>query len=161
MEDRPTLIPTRYKSKLSSLLSWPIGAEEISASLAAVQQFGEIELTFYFRGVKDIATARTTAWMTLVEIHYRRRAGRMFDSYESISKGILDRHWAITVKPVLREKRKELHDGIMAQMPRVAEWFASRQSLSKIGNARLRIVWDAVKDEVYTSSEEEFEPERA
>jgi hypothetical protein len=66
--EQKQIIPTRYKSKLSSTLSWPIGAEELSAALKDVPQFAELESTFYFRGAKDIAQAETTAWMTLLKI---------------------------------------------------------------------------------------------
>jgi hypothetical protein len=151
------MIPTRYKSKLSSALSWPIGAEELSLALKDVPQFHELSTTFYFNGVRDLASARTTAWMTLLEFRYRRREMRIFDSDDSLANAALGRHWEIYVKPVLREKRKRLHDGILLQLPRVASWFLQRDSLRVIGQSVLLIVWNAKEDTVYVSSKDTLE----
>jgi hypothetical protein len=160
MEKSVELIPTRYKSKLSSVLSWPIGAEELSAGLIGVSQFSELETTFSFWGAHDIATAHTTDWMTLVKLQYNRRPRYFSDSADSIERGVLERHWPITVKPVLRENRKNLHDGIILQLPKVAKWLTERHALQVIGTSQLLIVWNAREDSVYVSTEDALAPER-
>lgn len=40
------MIPTRHKSKLPKLFSWPLGAEAISAGLADVPHAADLALTF-------------------------------------------------------------------------------------------------------------------
>jgi hypothetical protein len=160
MEKSIELIPTRYKSKLSSALSWPIGAEELSAGLFEVPQFSELETTFSFWGARDIATAQTTEWMTLVKIQYNRRPRHFSDSAASIERGVLERHWPITVQPVLRENRKKLHDGILLQLPKVAKWLTERHSLQVVGTSQLLIVWNAREDFVYVSTQDALAPER-
>jgi hypothetical protein len=159
MKTESQLIPTRYKSKLASTLGWPIGAEELSVALATVPQFAELSTTFYFRGMRDVETARTSAWMTLMEFQYRRREKRIFDPENTLASSILGRHWEITVHPVLRERRKKLRDGILLQLPKVASWLTERQSLRVIGKSVLLVVWDVQKDTVYVSTTEGLEPE--
>lgn len=48
MEDtQPVIVPTLSRAKISSNLSYPIGAEQISAALAAAAQFPNLKLHFY------------------------------------------------------------------------------------------------------------------
>ena len=45
---QPFIIPTVSRSKIPSSLSYPVGAEAISAALALTPQLPEIRLNFFF-----------------------------------------------------------------------------------------------------------------
>ena len=45
-ENKPIIIPTRFKAKISHELSFPIGAEKISIALASVPQLAQLVLHF-------------------------------------------------------------------------------------------------------------------
>ncbi len=154
------LIPTTYKSKLPKVLSWPVGAEELSAALADVTTVSRMEVTFYCRGARAVEAARTTSWMELLSFRYFRRAGHLTISQQSVENGVLEPHWHIRISPVLRELRKRLHDGILQQMPQVSARLRERASLNVIGESRISLIWDAAKDDVYVSLVDHLEPKR-
>jgi hypothetical protein len=153
------LIPSGYKSKIPSTLSWPLGAEEISAALASVPQYGDLTLNFRYVG-SDRGAVQSPWWMTVIQIDYAKHSIGFSASKSMIDRGWHERHWNLRIVPVLRTDRKIVRDRLLLQLPHVADWLTKNHALKAIGRSSLLVVWDKQKDTIYTSIESSLEPER-
>jgi hypothetical protein len=160
MDATQALIPTRYKAKIPSLASWPIGAQEISDALLGVPQFNELEVTFSFYMTNKTALEHWP-WMEVMRFEYVKTANSLSVSYEMIQRGYLERRWSITVSAVPRAERKRFHDLLLLELPKAAEWLSANQSRQAMGRLSFKIIWDKNKDILYTSTGVSAEPERA
>jgi hypothetical protein len=127
------MIPTRSKSKLPKVLSYPLGAEAISEALADAPHLGELSLSFY-----DQAVWPSTEFNRLVRkgLPYRmlsaafmppRKVSRSAPT-TLVEGGWYQAHWSITVYPVLRELRHAAGQLLRGQgLPAVAEWLRSSE----------------------------------
>lgn len=104
------MIPTGYRDKLSKRLSYPVGAEEISNSLADAGDLRPFSLSFCARPVEPasqfqrVLAARQP--YTIVRAEYRpaRKPGLSAAAF-MIEAGRYDERWVLDVYPVLRELR--------------------------------------------------------
>lgn len=112
--DDVVLIPTSFKSKLPQALSYPIGAEVLSSAFADVPQFSMFKLNFWFFG--QVRPDREKNYVVL-EIAYRKTGRACFWGKDAVEKGLLDRKWTITVRPVPRNRRHpiktKLHSDVL------------------------------------------------
>jgi len=134
MEPTANLIPTKWKSKLYSTLSCPLGAQEISSALAGVPQFDDLELAFsnYWGTHGHQDSSRTL----LFRAEYIKRDNFLSMSHSMIERGSLEPHWELTVGAVPRTHRKTLHDRMLLELPTVSAWLKANQSKQTLVVAR-------------------------
>jgi hypothetical protein len=143
MEDvRQVIIPTRYKSKIAQYLSYPIGAEQISAALAAAPQFGELELCFCSNQFNR--EWRRGNYQFLRAWHYK--------SHGLINPSVRARSdWEINVQPVPRILRHRIHQYIVeTALPQMAHWLVELSKLQQGGGASLTFMYDEKGEEFIT-----------
>ena len=106
------VFPTRFKkAKISSRLSWPVGAELISAELVDVPQAANFEIAF---------SSKYETMETRGEPYEILTVG-----YTSF--GIHDSDWKIRVGPVSRECKHSAREALKAEFfPRIRQWLEAR-----------------------------------
>ena len=125
--DQKLIIPTLLRAKIARSLSYPIGAEQISAALAATPQFAELKLRFSrFYGEQ------------------RRGHYRFIEAQYSIGglAGALGGPkvptFEINVHPVPRIFRHRIKEYVVeTALPQIAEWLVERSGLERRGGAAL------------------------
>jgi hypothetical protein len=101
------LFPTRVKGRISGKLSYPVGAELISAELSEVPQAKNIQISFFnkYERIED-----------------RGRPYSLFHVSYSGEKDY-DPGWKITVHPVPRDKKRAVREMMRAQVfPQLRNW---------------------------------------
>ena len=127
------MIPTRYKSKLPRTLSYPIGAEAISAALAGAPHAEEFVLGFSDRVVWPVSEfqrlLRERLPYRVFVAQYRPETKPGYSAPQSlIEGGWYDCKWELHVYPVLREWRHLVNRLLREQgLPAVVEWLRSSQ----------------------------------
>ncbi|MCU0876120.1 MAG: hypothetical protein MUE50_27680 [Pirellulaceae bacterium] len=125
------MIPTQYKSKLPRPLSYPIGAEALSAALVGAPHAESFSVFFYERPVEPASRFQTILaqkhpYVLLVAEYRTRKMPGYTGAQFMIDRGWYGEKWEVTVYPVLRELRHEanrlLRDG---GLPLVAQWLRS------------------------------------
>ena len=129
------MIPTRSKSKLSKLLSYPIGAEVISEALADAPFVSEIALSFHDKAMWPLSEFQrhlreglpyqilSMEFTPVIKPGYSAPA-------KLIERGWFDAKWSVTVYPVLRELRQVAGQLLREQgLPIVWEWMHSTTTL--------------------------------
>ena len=125
------MIPTRYKSKLSRDLSYPIGAEAISAALAAAPHAEVVTLTFSDSGgwpasrFRQVLVDRSPS--RILTLRYQPSCKPGFSgSNDMVAGGWYREKWELMVYPVLREFR-HLANRLLREegLPAVATWLGS------------------------------------
>jgi hypothetical protein len=128
------MIPTRFKSKLSRTLSYPIGAEAVTMGLDGAPHT-EL-LTLSFRALRPSRTLRLRQrankppQFVVLRAEYKpaTRPGYIGANY-MLEGGWYDASWQVTIYAVPREVR-HLASGLLREhgLPAVAQWL--RSSLS-------------------------------
>jgi len=109
--------PTRLKCKISGRLSYPVGAELISAELADVPQAASLEIGFFSKYERmetrgqpyEILTVSYTSW------------------------GIQDYGWRIEARPVPRELKHSVKEVLTTEFfPRIRRWLKARAGVDRL-----------------------------
>ena len=122
------LFPTRLKVKISSKLSYPVGAELISSELGSVPQAPSLDISFHDK----------YEW-----VKTRGKPYRIFTvSYSgtrTYSPG-----WSIVVRPVSRILRHKVREALTNEyFPRIRHWLEQHSGLdSRYGSHSLSLVLD-------------------
>jgi hypothetical protein len=143
MEDvKLVIIPTRTKAKISHELSFPIGAERISVSLATAAQFPRLVLHFkqdYFNGVRF-------GHYPFLRAKYDGRA--KVNNLGGNPDIPLFNEWEITVWPVPRVLRHRIQRYIVdSALPQIRQWLDQRVHLAGPGDDTLTFLFDEKKEE--------------
>jgi hypothetical protein len=126
MSTEAAIIPTGYRSKIAQTLSYPIGAEAISAVFREAPQFAEFEITF--RGAWGIKHQAADAQEVLT-IAYSRSANSISMSNSERSQQRLDGKWEIFVLPVNRVQKHLIKEKLIAALPQALPWLQRRAIL--------------------------------
>ena len=125
------MIPTRHKAKLPKTLSWPLGAEAISAGLADVPHAAELTLWFanapvFWASAFQRILRESRSYAVLVA-EYRAALGPNYSkSTALVERGGYDAKWELRVNPVLRPLRSTAAALLREHgIPAVAEWLRS------------------------------------
>ena len=152
-EVKMVIIPTRSKRKISHELSFPIGAEQISIALAAVEQLPELVLDFssdYFNRV------RSGHYPFLRVMH---SGGEK--PVNPISGVPLVSEWEIAVWPVPRVLRHRIRQYILdTGLPQIRQWLDQRVHLAHSGNESLIFFFDETKEEFVLEQDARVQPIR-
>jgi hypothetical protein len=122
------LAPTS-KPKLPSFLSFPIGADGLSASLKAVPQFSSLELVFSADPILSTTKFRRLIEADKPHVVLRARFER-WDRNPSIGneswvQEYLHGKWSLWVYPVRRQRKAQAREALVGEgLPRIAEWLS-------------------------------------
>jgi hypothetical protein len=153
-----TLIPTLSKAKISSKLSYPIGAEQVSSALASTPQFPELGLHFY--SVFDHGLRRGEYEFLRVEYLNNSKPAEQWP-ITSLYKRAPQNRWEIVVQPVPRSFRNVIrHYTIESALPRIGQWLSERSNLRQQGNVILAFFYDEKLQEFVPRELTHLEPLR-
>jgi hypothetical protein len=148
-EEKEFIIPTRYKSEVSSRLSWPLGAAEITRYLIHVPQVKQIQLSFS----PSYGLPQQGKWpptFPIVEIRY---------SHPPLITGNSD--WQLNVYPVPRNLRAKIREMLMASgFAAISKWLVENQNFSG-GPSYLSFkgIWNSNSEELNFTSYDNILPE--
>ena len=159
MEDvKRILIPTLSKTKISRNLSYPIGAEHISAALASTVQLPRLKLHFY--SGFDIGLRR--GHYEFLRVEYLNSASPAEKwPISSLWKRPPQWQWEIVVQPVPRVFRHRIKQYILdAALHQIADWLVERVQLTQHGSDILAFFYDEKSDEFIARPLTQLEPLR-
>ena len=122
------MIPTRYKSKLSRSLSYPLGAEAISSALAGAPHYSDLTLSFHdspvWRGSDFRRLLRESIpYAVFVASYSPARSPGYTGSATMAEMGMYAESWDLRVNPVRRELRHTSGQLLQEQgLPAVVQW---------------------------------------
>ena len=154
-DSQALFIPTCSKVKISSFLSYPIGAEAISRALVSTPQLPDLRLHFY-------TDFRVKLYSEFLRVEYLDRA-KTADAPPILY--LLRRppqsRWEIVVQPVPRALRNRNKQYIVdSALPQVAQWRWERSHLGRPGNEVLAFFHDKERDEFVVQSLTRLGPHR-
>ena len=147
MEDaEKVIIPTLSKAKISRNLSYPIGAEQISAALAATPQLPMLQLHFY----SGFNHRLRRGHYEFLRVEYLNQATPSEKWPISRLYGRPPQYrWEIIVQPVPRVFRHKIKQYIVdSALPQIALWLIERSLLAQRGNDVLAFFYDEEADEL-------------
>jgi len=127
------MIPTKYKSKLPQTLSYPIGAEIVSASLKGVPQESALILGFYDKPVifaSDFAKLReSNSPYPIFNASYRHIQPGLTASNQFIAEGWYEETWELSVYPVPRQLKSLARQALVSVgLPQVRKWLSAERT---------------------------------
>jgi hypothetical protein len=152
------VIPTVSRARISHKLSYPVGAERISAVLASVPQLVELRVRFYsgfdhqlrtghyeFLRVEYLNNARPSQEWPISDLYGRSEQGR----------------WEIVVQPIPRTLRHRAKQYILdSALTQMAQWLTQRKELVQRGNDILAFFYDENGEEFVVRQLTRLEPFR-
>ena len=145
--EREKIIPTRRKTKIPHLLSYPVGAKAISGALTGVPQFDQLFIEFWFWN--QLARLHgTAAPYSIIDAEYSGPRRHLSKSNHPFSQDA--RRWAIIVHAVPRTLRHQIQTRIVNEaLPVVRAWLlANPHSAEREGSHRLSFSFDELNDEL-------------
>jgi hypothetical protein len=142
------MIPTRHKSKLPKTLSWPVGAEAISAGLADVPHAADLSLWFGDSPVWPASAfqrlLRESRPYAVLVVEYHPASGPNYSRPNALVEGgFYDTSWELRVNPVPRHLRSTVGRLLReCGLATVAEWLrASTRAGWEVRYHRLELVF--------------------
>jgi hypothetical protein len=158
-ETQPIRIPTLSRAKISRHLSYPIGAEPISESLASVPQFAELKLLFYSSKFHTPLRSKEYEFFPVEYLNNAKSAEKwpIANLYGRPSQG----RWEIAVQPVPRVLRHSIKQYILASaLPQMRHWLVERAQLLQPGSDLLAFFYDEETEECIPRPAANLEPLR-
>lgn len=124
------MIPTSYRSKLPQALSYPVGAEAVSAALRGVPQEAALSLHFadrptVFASEFKALRAEAIPYPILAATFSYLPAGLKGSNY-GLAQGWHDETWSLTVYPVPRRLRSVAKERLLSEgLPHIRDWLAT------------------------------------
>jgi hypothetical protein len=125
------MIPTQFKDKLPSTLSWPVGAEAVTAGLADAPHAAEFTLWFVdspvWRASEFQKTLRTAQPYAVLVAEYKPAIRMPYSRSKAMDEaGYYDPSWRIQINPVPRAWRAKVAALLREKgLPAVADWLRS------------------------------------
>ena len=137
------MIPTVYKVKLSSLLSYPLGAKDLSDALAGVPQFGVLSVRFS-PGL-DKNPHRVESPFEILRLNY---SGLNTASGDSANESDTEPEWNISVGAIPRPLRHVVKTALQTEaLPKVRQWLADNPGpFERGGHAWIVVGYDAERE---------------
>jgi hypothetical protein len=125
------MIPTHSKAKLPSTLSWPVGAQAVTAGLADAPHVAEINLWFVdspvWRASEFQNTLRSAQPYPVLVAEYNPAMRMPYSRSKAMDQaGSYNANWRIQINPVPRAWRAKV--GALLRdngLPAVADWLRS------------------------------------
>ncbi|PAP74901.1 hypothetical protein B1759_16535 [Rubrivirga sp. SAORIC476] len=136
------MIPTAYKWELSSLLSYPLGAKNISDALAGVPQFDALSIRF---SPDQDNPHRAESPFLVLRVNYRNSVPGRSASNNMIEEGWYDPKWEISVGAVPRTLRHSVKTALLTEaLPKVRQWLLNNaDATGREGHSWVRVRYDA------------------
>lgn len=136
------MIPTSYRKELSSLLSYPLGAKDISESLEGVPQFDALSIVF---SPGQNNPHRVESPFLVLRVNYTNRVPGRSASNDMVEKGWYDPKWEINVGAVPRPLRRTVKATLVTEaLPKVRQWLLSNSDATgQVGYSWVRVRYDA------------------
>ncbi len=151
-----SIIPTLYKAKISHELSYPIGAERISAALRSAAQFTELQLRF--TGHYGDNLRKGHYWF--LSVHFAGKATSAAKFLDSLGRPLFY-EWEIWVQPVPRVLRHKTMQYITASaLPHIRTWLEEREHIAQQGRESLQFFYDERTEEFIPKQETSPAPVR-
>ena len=131
--EKEFIIPTRYKARISSQLSWPTGALEITEAFSEVPQIRELQLSFS----PHYPNPHQGKWpvsFSVIEVQYANGRSKLSNCSD----------WDIRVYPVPRRMRAEIREELEIRGFEVlGKWLIDHARFSgHSGDLRFSCVWN-------------------
>jgi hypothetical protein len=135
------MIPTRYKSKLSHLMSYPISAGILSKSLVDMPQINELSVAF-FDSCQDPRKLENPCRVLSIGYSYRRV--NLTSENKSIERGWHRAKWEIMVYPVPRTCVSIVRDKLGKEgVDKIRQWlYLHKDAIDKDGSCWLHLLYD-------------------
>jgi hypothetical protein len=147
--DHKLIIPTCSRAKIARYLSYPVGAEQISAALAATPQFPELKLCFW-----RFDKLRPGQYEFI-------RAQYSIGGLASAFGGPKLPTFEIKVRAVPRIFRHRIKEYIVeTALPQIAQWLVERAGLEQPGGDALDFSYDEIGEEFIPRTFTHLEPVR-
>jgi hypothetical protein len=158
MEDVQQIIPTLSRTKVSRNLSYPVGAELVSAALAASVQFPMLKLHFY----KGIGSGLQRGHYEFLRVEYLNEATPAEEwPIVTLYKRPPQYRWEIVVQPVPRILRYRISRYIIdSALIQIAQWLSERTKLTRRGSDILAFFYDEKTEEFISRQLTRLEPIR-
>jgi hypothetical protein len=158
-ETQSVVIPTLSRAKISRHLSYPIGAEAISESLASVPQFAELKLLFYSSKYHTPLRSKEYEFLR-VEYLNNAKSGEKWPIANLYGRPLQGR-WEIAVQPVPRVLRHSVKQYIVdCALPQMRNWLVERAQLLRRGSDLLAFFYDEETEECVPRHAANLEPIR-
>ena len=158
------VIPTASKSKISTLVSYPVGAERISEALASTPQFTNLRLHFYAdtRHMTD-RPSKVFEYLEYLRVEYLQKAERHYRYPILDLRGRPPQYrWEIVVQPVPRYLRHAIKLYIVnTALPQMDLWLKDRSCQDCRGSEVLAFFYETEKDESMFLQSSRLEPLKA
>jgi len=145
-------IRTKYRSKLSSALSYPIGAEGLSAAIGDAPQLEILQLSFWdahwpatkFRRALE---ARLPYVLMIASYSPAEKPG-FIGSNAGLASGAYAERWELKVYPVLRELRPLARRLLAAEgLPAIAAWLRPIEERTRAARSqRIELTFDPLNE---------------
>jgi hypothetical protein len=125
------MIPTQFKAKLPGTLSWPVGAEAVTAGLADAPHAAEFTLWFVdspvWRASEFQKTLRTAQPYAVLVAEYNPAMKMPYSRSAALDQaGHYNANWRIQINPVPRAWRAKVAALLRENgLPAVADWLRS------------------------------------
>lgn len=144
-EIQHVIIPTFSRAKISRNLSYPIGAERVSAALASSAQLPELKLHFY--SGFDLGLRKGQFEFLRVEYLNNARPAEEWP-ISSLYGRPPQYRWEIVVQPVPRALRDRINQFIVeTALAQITHWLGERVKLAQRGTDILAFFYDQTSEE--------------
>jgi hypothetical protein len=148
-DEQSFLIPTDHRAKLPKTMSYPIGAESVSETLAQVLQRDLLNLNFVFHShfIKELERDSPFA---IFEAEFTKFDMHLTASNYFIERGNYEEKWKLTVYPVPRQMKSIAKKLLLEKgLPRIAKWLATKRTPSwKTGRKTITILFDQAEESI-------------
>src|ERR1039458_5980771 len=150
-QEKEFIIPTRYKTQIGYLLSWPVGAMELTKAILNVPQIKELELIFG----QHYPTPHQGKWpvsFSVLEVRY---------AHPLIQLSVPNSDWDFYIYPVPRNMRAEIREALTLRgFKLIADWLLNHAGFSgRESNLRFTGVWNSELKELSFGSRDYVLPE--
>ena len=147
------MIPTSHKHALSSLLSYPLGAKNVSDALDGVPQFDALSIYF---SLGNENPHRIESPFLVLRVYYGKSVPSQIASNVMIERGWYDPKWRISVGAVPRRhavKTALVGEGLL----RARRWLLDHADVAgREGHAGISVRCDAEKERLIYESDSEL-----
>ena len=147
------MIPTRYKSKLSHLMSYPVSAGKLSEALENVPQFDNLSVAFFDSCQHP---SKLDNPCQILRISYSKRRVSLSSSKQGIEQGWYGEKWGIIVYPVPRAYVSAARHQVSEQgFQQMRQWRNDHKGATgKEGNCWLRLLYDLEANQLSSEFED-------
>ncbi|MBH8562292.1 hypothetical protein I8748_08895 [Nostoc sp. CENA67] len=135
------MIPTKYKNKLSRLMSYPISAGILSKALLETPQLDQLSIAFY-DSCQEPHKIKNPA--KVLSVTYSHQLVSLTSSNKAIEYGWYEPKWSITVYPVPRTCVSLVKSQLVETgLDKMKQWLHKyKDAMGKVGGCGLHFFYD-------------------